>query len=140
MNFSLRYLSIFVISLGSTACFSLGEDNASPVVGASSVQERDANRNRSFAGSSSFDSVSLLRRPSGACPGAEGGAQWYARLSGTSPVRVTYGVRLNGEDDGSRDSLTLHPRYQTEREMMCTGDGRTLEWEPFVVDVEVLPG
>lgn len=81
--------------------------------------------------------VSFDRRDSNACPGTEGRAMWYAKLQGINAIKLTYGVRFNGSDSGRRHTLSLDPNHKRERAMFCTGDGVALDFEPFVVAVEL---
>jgi hypothetical protein len=82
--------------------------------------------------------VSFVRKDSPACPGTEGGQMWYAHLRGTNAIRVTYGVRFNGTDDGRRQKFTLVPSVVEEYRLFCAGDRRTMAAEPFVVAVDYL--
>ncbi|GAB5482971.1 MAG: hypothetical protein Pars92KO_27280 [Parasphingorhabdus sp.] len=62
--------------------------------------------------------MSFVRSDSNACPDTEGGAKWYAQLDGMDAVRVTYGIRFNGEFDGRLHTLSLNPRLSRQYQMM----------------------
>ncbi len=81
--------------------------------------------------------VLFERRISNACPGTEGEEMWHAKLNGINAIKLTYGVRFNGTDTGQRSTLSLDPNFGRERSLFCTGDGVSLDFEPFIVEVKL---
>lgn len=115
-----------------SACDGIGDDPPAPSAASASPAAAAA------APAAPSRPVAFVRRETRACPGTEGGEMWFAELRGHQAIRVTYGVRFNGEDDGRRDTLSLAPRIAEEVRLMCAGDGNVMRFEPFVVDVEYI--
>jgi hypothetical protein len=127
------YLSSGMILALLGACGGIGRDRPDPA----RPPETASSRSAADAPARAPDwPVAFVRRDSRGCPGTEGGQMWYAELRGNDPIRVTYGIRFRGDDDGRREVLDLHPLHLRERAMFCTGDGRVMDLKPFVVSVE----